>query len=241
MLERDFGYKPPIPDSQRKEYEAALMRVQRWKSGNWREDILENDWDHVRSMFKILSDINKACPGLFSEVDKPTVEHMIYIHDVGEIAVGDLPYDIDNYDALRPQHKRKEDILARWMIRSRIEDRQIRSHVLKLYSRYIAQKEDDKEALLVEFVDKLQGLRFGFENVFNAKELKMNSANRQMRFNRTLHKFLVPPLKSLLKLVSPETQDDLKAFLRSELEGFSESGYQKEAAPYIENLDAILR
>lgn len=241
MLEREFGYKPPIPESLQSEYETALSKVVRWKTGDWEDSNRETDMDHIAGMFIVLEDLNGHCPTLYSNIDLEVVKHMMYVHDAGEIAVDDLAYDIDNYDVLRPEHKRKEYILARWMIKTHVEDRQIRSKALRLYERYIAQRNDDKEALLAEFIDKLQGARFGFKNKFNARATGMKAVDRKIRFDRTVQKFLVLPLKPLLKCVSPETQDSLKTFLKGELESFSTFGYQKEATPHIENLDAILQ
>ena len=170
MMEREFGYKPPIPDKLRAQYETALHEILRWKNGNWTDNIYETDMDHVLRMFFILSDINKSCPTLSSEVSMEDVRHMIYIHDAGEIIVGDLTHNRDDYGALYPRWKSREHAAVR-LITRKIEDKEVMLKARSLYTRYAAKKPDDKEALLTDFIDKLQGLRFGFENVFNVEFL----------------------------------------------------------------------
>lgn len=237
MLEQEFGYKPPIPDDQRKEYENALMRVERWKGGHWRKDLSENDWDHVRGMFRLLSDINNSCPTLSSEVNMEDVQHMIYIHDAGEIIVGDLTHDRDDYDALYPRWKSREHAAVRLMTR-RIEEKEVMFKARSLYKRYATKKPDDKEALLTDFIDKLQGLRFGFENAFNGRG--MRKGNREMQFNHAFG-LIIHPIKPLIQLVTPTSQSALRTFLRTELKSLSKFGYKREYASYVKNLDATLR
>lgn len=237
MLERDFGYKPPIPKGLQEKYETALSIVQRWRGGNWKDDIHETDWRHVVGMFGVLKDINEACPTLLSEVDRKTVEHMIYVHDIGEIIKGDLTHNRDDYDFVYGKWKRKERIAGKWLIR-KIEDRDIKMQAMKLYERCMPPQPEDKEALLTDFIDKIQGARFGFEDVFHGRRMKM--AQRQSQFNHTVE-LLTAPLKPLLQLISETSQDDLKPFLQSELERFSRYGYKREAVRYIKNLGVILQ
>lgn len=237
MLEREFGYKPPITKDLQKQYEAALMGVQRWKGGLWREDISENDWDHVRDMFGVLSDINKSCPALSFEVNMEDVKHMIYLHDAGEIIVGDLTHNRDDYDVLYPRWKSKEHAAVR-LTTKKIKDKEVMRKTRNLYTRYTAKKTDDKEALLTDFIDKLQGLRFGFENVFNGKGMRRE--NREMQFNHAVE-LIIHPIKSLLQSVTPPSQSALRTFLQDELQRLSSFGYRREAASYIKNLDIILQ
>jgi len=238
MLERDFGYRPPISDELRILYEAHLDQTYRWKGGNWRKDIVETDWQHVYSMFEVLQDLNKTCPTLSSDVDIQTVQHMIYVHDQGEISVGDLTHNRHDYAAQYGEWKRKEYIAGKWQLR-KIKDRDIRLKATELYDRCFNIRDYDKEALLTDFIDKIQGSRFGFRNVFHHGK-GVRKANREMQFNHTVE-LLAKPVKPLLKLVSPSTQEGLKNFLREELERFSQYGYIREAAPYVKNLSLILR
>lgn len=238
MLERYFGYKPPIPEDLRNQYETALHGVERWKNGNWADNIKETDWDHVIGMFSVLSDIKKACPTLSFEVDIPTVEHMIYIHDLGEIEAGDLTHNRHDYHDVYDAWKRREQISGKWIIRRNAKDRDIRIQAMEFFDRYSQKRDDDKEALLTDLIDKIQGSRFGFKNVFHGR--RMIKAQREMQFNHTIE-LITKPTKPLLKLVSPSTQVDLKKFLAEELERFSQYGYKKEATPYIRNLEAILQ
>lgn len=185
----------------------------------------------------MLSDIKKACPTLSSDIDTETVEHMIYIHDQGEISVGDLTHNRDDYDTHYPEWKRREYIAGKWQLR-KIKDRDTRLKAIELYDRCFNIRGDDKKALLTDLIDKIQGSRFGFRNVFHGRG--MRRANREMQFNHTIQ-LLTKPTKSLLKLVCPNTQEGLKNFLKDELERFSQYGYSREANPYIKNLDAILQ
>lgn len=237
MLET-FGYKPPIPEDLQKQYESALRKVRRWQNGKWADNIYETDMDHVAGMFVILSDIQRQCPTLGSDIDIPTVKDMIYIHDGGEIheRVGDLPHNTEGYELIHDDWKSREHAAFR-LFTKKIEDPDIRLKVRKLYTRCVTKAKDDKEALFTDFIDKLQGSRFGFKNVFNGKHMKQ--ASRQIQFNHT-SELLTTPLKPLLQLVTPSTKIDLTNFLREELVKFSTFGYRKEAQPYIQNLSAIL-
>ena len=237
MLERYFGYKPPVPKELQTRYEAALHQVLRWRNGNWDDAIHETNWHHVIDMFRVLEDINKSCPTIFFEIDRKTVQHMIFVHDAGEIIKGDLTHNRSDYGFVYDEWKRKELTAGKWLMR-KIEDRYIRTQAMKLYERCMSPQPEDKEALLTDFTDKVQGSRFGFRNVFHGKG--MTRANREMQFNHTMQ-LLTKPAKPLLKLVSPDTQEGLKSFLAEELERFSQYGYKREAALYIKKLSFILQ
>lgn len=236
MPEREFGYKPPIPKELQTQYEAALGRVLRWKNGNWEDNIHETVVDHVAGMFIVLEDINKSCPTLSSDIDTETARHMIYLHDAGEILTEDLTHNRDDYHELHDRWKFRERSAFRLLTRQ-IEDKEVKLKVRQLHDRCFAQRQDDKEALLTEFIDKDQGSRFGYRNVFHGRG--MTAAKRQMQMNHTMN-LLLAPASNLLKLVSPQTQIDLKNFLLEELERFSQYGYGREAAFYIKSIDSLL-
>lgn len=233
MLEQEFGYKPPIPQDIQSRYEAALHGVLRWQNGPWADNVYETNMDHVARMFLILSDIKKDCLNLSSEIDIPTVEHMVYIHDAGEILVGDLTHDRDDYESLRNRWKKREHA-AFILLTQQIQNLDVKLKTRELYRRCVTKGEDDKEAQLTDLVDKLQGARFGFERVFNGKN--MTDEQRQIRMSLTVE-LLSKPTTTLLKLVSKETQNNLKCFLRSEFERFARCGYHKEIA----SLNAIVQ
>ncbi|MEK7517213.1 MAG: hypothetical protein AAB583_01585 [Patescibacteria group bacterium] len=237
MLEQYFGYQPPLPEKQQRGYESASHKVLRWQNGNWPDNIYETDWDHVVGMFFVLSDIKRACPTLSSDVDIETAEHMIYLHDAGEILVGDLTHNRDDYYDLYNRWKSRERAAFRLLTKA-IEDEGIKKQARELYKRYVVQDSSDKEALLTRLIDMDQGSRFGFRNVFHGKG--MRRAEREMQFNHTME-LLAKPTKPLLKLVSPSTQEGLKNFLKDDLGRFSQHGYTREAAYYIRNLDVILQ
>jgi 5'-deoxynucleotidase YfbR-like HD superfamily hydrolase len=235
MLEQEFGYKPPIPELQQRQYEQALHGVMRWQNGKWEDNIFETDMDHVLRMFVILSDINNSCPSLALDVDIPTTQHMIYIHDAGETdkRVGDLTHGRDDYDSIYPRWKNREHAAFRLLTKA-IENPDMRFEARRLYKRCVTKNEDDKEAQLTDLIDKLQGARFGFEHVFNGKYL--TGKERQAHMHRTA-RLLSRPTTTLLNLVSPKTQDEIKYFLISEFDKFAECGYLNE----IGNLNSILK
>lgn len=237
MLERYFGYKPPISEDLQRKYESALHGVLRWKNGNWADYIYETDLDHVAGMFFILSEIKQSCLDLSSDIDIATVEHMIYIHDAGEVIVGDLTYGRDDYTRIHDKWKNKERAAFR-LLTQQIEDEELKRESRRLYQRYILKRKDDKEALLTDFIDKDQGARFGFRNVFHGRG--MNMETRQIHFNRSV-KLITSPIRPLLQLVSQDTQTGLKNFLAGELERFSQYDYRLEATLYIKKLNAILQ
>lgn len=233
MLEREFGYKPPISEDLQHQYETALHGILRWKNGNWADNVYETDMDHILRMFFILSDMNNSCPSLALDVDIPTTQHMIYIHDAGEILAGDLTHGRDDYKTIYHRWKNREHAAFRILTQS-IKNPDVKLQARELYDRCFRKREDDKEAQLTDLIDKLQGARFGFENAFNGKYLTYN--DRQIHMNRTVG-LLSKPTIALLKLISPHTQSDLKYFLRSEFDRFAECGYGNEIA----NLNAILQ
>lgn len=237
MLEREFGYKPPIPKDLQRQYETALHGVLRWQGGNWADNIYETDMDHVAGMFIVLDDLNNHCPTLRSDIDIKTVQHMIYLHDGGEILVGDLTHGRDDYDVVYPKWKKREHAAFR-LLTMQITDERIKQDTRQLYARYTMKKDNDKEALLTDFIDKTQGSRFGLRNVFHGRGMK--PSNRQMQFNHVTQ-LVTKPIIPLLKMVSQPTQESLKNFLKEELERISQYGYRREAAPYIRNLDTILK
>ena len=237
MLEREFGYKPPIPEDLQRQYEATLDGVLRWKNGNWADNVYETDMDHVAGMFVILEDLNRVCPTLPTDFNLETVQHMIYIHDGGEILVGDLTRNREDYHTVYDRWKNREHAAFR-LLTTQITDEKIKQTARQLYTKCTSKKHDDKEALLTDFIDKLQGSRFGFRNVFNGRG--MNKRTREMHFNRSVE-LMIPPIKPLLQLVTPPMQVGLLTFFGAELERFSRFGYRREAAPYIRNLDAILK
>lgn len=242
MLERQ-AYIPPIPDQLRQKYEAALGQVLRWKNGNLADNISETDMEHVTRMFFILEDLKNRSPTLSSDVDIPTVEHMIYIHDAGEIIVGDLVHNRDDYNLVRNKWKRREKRAFVLLTLFCIKDENTRTQARQLYERFTTvqefqQEASDKEALLAEFIDKDQGLRFGYQHAFNGKG--MNRQTREMHMNHAIG-LVQKPTNALLKLVSTPTQEDLKNFLKDEIMRFSTYGYQREAAYYLKNFDAYFR
>jgi 5'-deoxynucleotidase YfbR-like HD superfamily hydrolase len=229
MLEQYYGYRPPIPDDLRERYEQELTNVLRWKNGNWRENIYENNWQHVSGMFSILNTVTVSSNTLSSDIDIPTVQDMIYAHDLGEILGGDLTHNREDYNEIRNRWKKREFLLGLHLLK-RIEDPDIRKQAKDLYRRCFYPQDYDKEALLTEFIDKLQGSDFGFNNVFHGKG--MTQAAKQSQFNRTFG-LLTTPLTPLFSLVSEDTRVDLTNYLLQKLESFATFGYKKEAAPYI--------
>lgn len=231
MTERFRKYAPPISPDLRNQYESALANEFRWKNGFLFSDREESDLDHVDAMLRIHDEVSYKYPLIFSEVDGEDVSHMIYIHDAGEILAHDLSHSVPNYDAIRTQWKRRERAAFRLLTRDHIDDIELRAYVRGLYKRYEEKNPDDKQAHYVQFIDKLQALRFGAVNVFPARKLRMQ-AERLSQVNH-IYGLIIKPSQSLFPLLSEGAQDELLKFTDIELLTLRENGYRaSEVDPY---------
>lgn len=234
--ERSHAYNPPIPNNLRIKYEKHLAGIIRWESGTL-SSIEENDLEHTKDMLIILEDIERDCTNIASEVDFTTVYPMAYIHDAGEICAGDLAHAHPNYDNLKPQVKRRERAGFKLLTRS-LSDEGTRNLVRQLYKRLEQKSPADKEAQLVDFVDKAQAVRFGIDYVCPGNRI-VNVQDRTALLNRIVNVLLKPGEALVRALESPYAKKEALELIRKELERFTTKGYStQEMQPYLNRVSS---
>lgn len=235
--ERFPAYNPPIPDNLRIKYEKYLAGIIRWKRGTLSSNREENDLEHTRDMLIILEDIECDCTSIASEVDFTAVYPMAYIHDAGEIYAGDLAHTHPDYDNLKPQVKRRERAGFRLLTRS-LEDEATRNLARELYRRLQQKSATDKEAQLVDFVDKAQAVKFGINYVYHGNGI-VNVQDRALHINRTANVLLKPAGILVRALESPYAKKEALELIKKELERFTTKGYSiEEMQPYLNRVSS---
>lgn len=227
LLLEPLPYSPLISASLHSQYAVGLASVERWIGNDFCSDVRETDYEHVLAMFKISQEL-KGRPNLANSVNFEDVDHMIYIHDGGEVLVGDLAIGRLDYLQVQKRFKRREKAAVRYLI-NRIPDPNTKQ-LLRSYSRrYEAVSPNDNEALVAHFVDKLQAVRFGLVHVFNGNILgeEVGGPVIDRSFNRIVNYF--DSLKSNLPL---EATTDLRIFIKHELEKVRANGYPRKALEY---------
>lgn len=237
--ERLPSYNPPIPNKLRIKYEKYLAGIIRWENGTLSSTREENDLEHTRGMLVILEDIEHDCPNIAGEVDFTLVYPMAYIHDAGEIYAGDLAHTHPDYDNLKPQVKRRERAGFRLLSRS-LRDKETKHFARELYKRVEEKSTTDKEAQLVDFVDKTQAVRFGVNYVYPGHKI-VNVQDRVDHLNRTANVLLKPAEALIHALESPQAKKEALDLIKREIERFTMNGYShKEMQPYIERVSSLL-
>ncbi len=224
--ERFPTYKPPIPDDLRIMYEKSLAGIIRWESGMLSSSREENDLEHTIGMLIILEDIEHDCPNITGEVDFAVVYPMAYMHDAGEIYAGDLAYTHPDYNNLKPQVKRRERAGFRLLTRS-LRDEKTKCLAKELYKRVEQKSPTDKEAQLVDFVDKAQAVGFGIDYVYPGHKI-VNAQDRTDHLNRTANVLLKPGEALARALESPCAKKEALGLIRKEFERFTAKGYSTE-------------
>lgn len=241
IAERIPTYRPPIPNSLRQRYENGLSGVQRWQRQPLPTLEPENDLQHVKRGEVIIDDMQERLPAVRKEVDFEIVRHMFYIHDAGEIIVGDLARQDFDWDKLKPRHKRREKAAFRLMTRE-IQDIELQAYARQLYKRAEDKNSNDKEAQLTDVIDKVQAVRFGLVNVFHgnligkAKDLRTQDGRKQ-QLNTSITILLTPLFSFYNTLEIPQARKEFKQFAIEEVDRFIAHGYTKrEVEPYLELL-----
>lgn len=219
-------YNPPIPDNLRIKYEKFLAGIIRWENGTLSSSREENDLEHTKDMLIILEDMEHDCPNIVGEVDFTIVYPMTYIHDAGEIYAGDLAHTHPDYDNLKPQVKRRERAGFRLLTRA-IRNERTKRLARELYERVEQKSPTDKEAQLVDLVDKAQAVRFGVNYVYPGDRI-VDIRQRTVHLNRTANVLLKPAEALIYALESPYSKKEAVAFTRGELEHFTSYGYSAE-------------
>lgn len=233
MNERFSLYSPPIPQELKAKYEGALHGELRWLNGELVAKRQESDLQHVQGMFEIHGELETQYPHLVSEIDSDTAEHMMYIHDAGEILAHDLAHTVPNYDAIHDRWKRRERAAFRFLTGSHISDIELRAHARKLYQRYDAKDPMDKESHYVQMIDKIQALRFGTKYVFSGRQVRRRAA-QQVRLNYAINLCMAPVLR-LHPIVSSNAQAELANFFDGEISRFNQAKYNPEDVSFYRN------
>ncbi len=230
--ERFPAYNPPIPDNLRIEYEKQLGKIIRWKGGILPSSREENDLEHTREMLIILENIEDNCTNIASEVDFTAVYPMAYIHDAGEIYAGDLALTHPNHHSLKPQVKRRERAGFRLLTKS-LEDEYTRNLARELYRKLEQKAPTDKESQLVDFVDKVQAVRFGIDHVYPGNRM-VNAQDRVAHLDLTANVLLKPAEGLFRALKYPHSKKEALGLIQKELERFTTKGYSiKEMQPHL--------
>lgn len=239
MIETEISqyFRPPIQEELRLRYEKSLAATWRWQGVFWPPDREENDYDHVLGIYELKAKIKPLCPNLFNEIDEPTVDKMIYIHDGGEISksVGDLARHVLNYDERKAQHRLRERHAFEVIVRRNIKDIGLQNEILVLYGRCIDKK--DGESLLTSVIDKMQGNRYAFDHVFNRIR---KPGEKQMVFNHAVD-YIGEPIRALSQLVSKEAKNEIAEIYKGELQYYSGNGYRIQARPYLNKMKINLQ
>lgn len=227
LLLEPFPYAPLIPASLHNQYVARLASVERWIGSDFCPDTTETDYDHLLGMFKISHEL-RGRPILASSVNFEEVDHMIYVHDGGEILVGDLAIGRPDYFQIHDKFKRRERAAVRYLL-NRIPDPNAKQ-LLRTYSRrYEEASQDDNEALMTHLIDKLQAGRFGLDHVFSGSVLgeEVGGPIIDRNYNKIVNYF-----NSLRNNLPLEATSDLSLFMKDELEQVSANGYPGKALEY---------
>lgn len=222
MLERYS--RPQISPEVKSQYEEALSKIPRWKNALTPSTKEESDLDHVTGLFDLADEVKQAYPELAEVVDWTAIEDMIYIHDAGEIISGDYVISNPNPLMTKEKHKRRERLGFHYMNRKFIKDPYLRRKAAETYQRYIDCSPDDKEALLVHLLDKIQAIRFGLENVYNNKRSPSEKSLQHATFSVDLiFQFGIP----LLDILEPVPKSNLASFIQVEFGRYRDAGYQQ--------------
>lgn len=195
-----------------KHYEWYLDRVPRWDGRSTKP---ESDLDHVLSMYKILDKITLQYPDLVRNLNLTTVRNMIYIHDAGELPpVGDLARFRLDYSEVRPDWKKREAQNFNRLTKRFIKDDETRKYVRSVYRRYVKRAPNDPEALFTHLLDKIQGMRFASEYVYNTRGLPADESLEQARTSVDL---IIQVAKPLSAIIEGEAKLQLSALVQVEI------------------------
>lgn len=227
LLLEPIPYSPLIPAGLHVQYLAALASVQRWQGNDFCPDVMETDYDHILAMFKISDELRQRQP-LARAVNFDDVNHMIYVHDGGEVLVGDLALGRPDYSQVRERFKKREKAAIRLLIR-KIHDPETRKSYLAYSQRYENVPAEDNEALVAHLIDKLQAIRFGVIHVFNGYTLGEIVGGQAVdrSFNKIINHF-----KLLMNNLPSDARGDFSNFMREEIDKVGEHGYRTKAEEY---------
>lgn len=220
--------RPEIPGEIRNSYEEAMSNVYRWKNALTQTTKEESDLEHVAGLFSLADEIRGYYPALAEGMDWEAIDDMIYLHDGGEPfpEVGDYVISNLNQATTKEVHKRRERLGFHWMARKYIKDGDLRKKAEKIYERYVNYSLEDKEALFVHLLDKIQAIRFGLRYVFNDRVLDRDKTLEHAAFSIELVTEYAAPL---MKVLDGKMKSELSAFAQVEIGKYGRAGYPELA------------
>lgn len=227
-----IAFEPPIPDPVRIAYETGLHRIMRWEGIILKPDMPESDLEHVGEMFAMHDQNQLDRPEILYGMNDGDIRSMIYLHDAGEIVVGDLARDREYYSEVVTLWKRKESLGFHMLLRH-IPDKDVRDYARNIYRRYHEKALIDRETHYVDLLDKLQALRFGRSHVFPGKRLK-SVASQQQQFSNVFS-LIMPPAMRLAVVSTPLVQEAVQSYIREELSQSGATGYRDEIVNFYQN------
>lgn len=232
---------PPEARSYKQQGDKLLRNVPRWQKGLFIPTRSETDLEHTNDMDTIfLTEFPVTMPVLVSEVNAFIVLAGDRVHDIGEWKRGDLNFNHPNHAILHDRWKLLEFLDARYAIRRGIDDSELKEIVWAIYKRMHKKDSQDKEALVVDVLDKTQGNRFGFMHVFNGHGRKRSEREMyENHFDKSIAR-LRTPIETLRKIVSEEARAELQRFFEGEIKMYGTNGYRQRAESYLKNPENLL-
>ncbi len=179
-------YLRVIDRETRKNLNEGLRSIERWANlgGELKNPVFrENNLDHVTGLLKWCREIEDRFPLLKDEVTDGSEEHwhdllaMLIMHDIGEIATGDLCRSHPDFNQKAGRrHKRKEALSAHLML-SKINPENTAKHLQGLYRRFDLRHPEDKLVNLGHVLDKCQA------DATAAREIIPYNADRPWVYN----------------------------------------------------------
>lgn len=204
-------------------YRVALGNVERWIVNKKQSSRLrESNLGHVNRMLNLVDEIVKDFPILAEPLDIKALKEIIYIHDAGEILIGDDALANKNHEANRPRRWHRENAAVRLLTREYISYPSLKQRLRDTYARYENCRPerkielDDREALFAHFIDKVQGSRFGLEHVFKDEKDCERTVKR-------LLEFAIP----LFRATPEDGKPDCVRFVTQELRKFGDYGFTR--------------
>lgn len=221
-----------IPRELTGRYEIGLDSILRGQAENhwpFNRHFQETDWMHTLDMVKMISGIRARFPNLTTEIDLNEATIQAYIHDGGEIYVGDVPARGPQRESADGQRrKRLEPICVTRCLIPQIPNPSLKNRISRSYNRFMFQDPNDKEAVFVRLMDKAQGTtaagaRFLFGR-YKYEGFSEPTEGLNEHVTITL-KTMMETATHLKSIISPASQRELSVFVNEELTVLQDLGY----------------
>lgn len=218
----EFPGVPNVPPRLDYRYCRAMDLVFRWGKGVLTPSIMpESNLDHMRGMYEIVEEVKLNHPEIVRGMDLEAGGKMIYVHDGGEWKKGDLVLSREDHAEVREGWKQQEEQDFYEMIERlvRKRDPQLADEAIKYYRRYVHYDPNDKEAIFIHLLDKVQAVRFGTKYVYTTEHAWGKSEAHSSLGLDKLREFAV----SLSNTLDEPGREGLNTFIRSEIRVFFQS------------------